>query len=60
VGMMFTYSFNMPEVEKSIDSAVRKVLSKGYRTKDIYSEGCKLVSTEEMGDLIAEEIRGEG
>jgi len=60
VGMMFTYSFNMPEVEKSIDNAVRKVLSKGYRTKDIYSEGCKLVSTEEMGDLIAEEIRGEG
>ncbi len=56
-GMMFTYSFNMPEVEEVIDRAVRNVLSKGYRTKDIYSEGCKLVSTEEMGDLIAEEIR---
>jgi len=56
-GMMFTYSFNMPEVEEVIDRAVRNVLSRGYRTKDIYSEGCKLVSTEEMGDLIAEEIR---
>ena len=56
-GMMFTYSFNMPEVEEVIDRAVRRVLSRGYRTKDIYSEGCKLVSTEEMGDLIAEEIR---
>ena len=57
VGMMFTYSFDMPEVEKAIDEAVKKVLAKGYRTKDIYSEGTKLVSTEEMGDLIAEEIK---
>lgn len=57
VGMMFTYSFNMPEVEKTIDTAVKNVLAKGYRTRDIYSEGTKLVSTEEMGDLIAEEIK---
>lgn len=57
VGMMFTYSFDMPEVEKAIDEAVKGVLAKGYRTKDIYSEGTKLVSTEEMGDLIAEEIK---
>ena len=57
VGMMFTYSFDMPEVEKAIDEAVKEVLAKGYRTKDIYSEGTKLVSTEEMGDLIAEEIK---
>lgn len=55
--MMFTYSFDMPQVEDAIDRAVRSVLAKGYRTKDIYSEGCKLVSTEEMGDLIAEEIK---
>ncbi len=57
VGMMFTYSFDMPEVEKAIDEAVKGVLAKGYRTKDIYSEGTRLVSTEEMGDLIAEEIK---
>jgi 3-isopropylmalate dehydrogenase len=57
VGMMFTYSFDMPEVEKAIDDAVKRVLAKGYRTKDIYSEATKLVSTEEMGDLIAEEIK---
>ncbi|SMP13344.1 3-isopropylmalate dehydrogenase [Desulfurobacterium pacificum] len=57
VGMMFTYSFDMPEVEKAIDTAVKNVLAKGYRTRDIYSEGTKLVSTEEMGDLIAEEIK---
>ncbi len=56
VGMMFTYSFNMPEVESAIDGAVKSILNKGYRTKDIYSEGTKLVSTEEMGDVIAEEV----
>ncbi len=55
--MMFTYSFDMPEVEEAIDRAVRNVLAKGYRTKDIYSEGTKLVSTEEMGDLIAKELK---
>ncbi len=58
-GMMFTYSFDMPEAEEMIDKAVRAVLSEGFRTKDIFSEGKKLVSTEEMGDLIAERIRGE-
>jgi 3-isopropylmalate dehydrogenase len=57
VGMMFTYSFNMPEVEEIIDRAVKSVLEKGYRTKDIYSEGTKVVSTEEMGDLIANEVK---
>ncbi len=56
LAMMFTYSFDMPEVEKAIDSAVREVLREGYRTKDIASEGTKLVSTEQMGDLIASRI----
>jgi len=56
VGMMFTYSFNMPEVESAIDSAVKRVLSKGYRTKDIHSPGKTLVSTDKMGDLIAKEL----
>jgi len=54
--MMFTYSFNMPEVEEVIDKAVKAVLAKGYRTKDICSDGCKVVSTEEMGSLVREEI----
>ncbi len=56
-GMMFTYSFDMAEAEEAIDRAVRTVLAKGYRTKDIMSDGCKEVTTEEIGDLIAEEIR---
>ena len=35
------------------EAAVQKVLTEGYRTGDIMSEGCKLVGTKEMGDLIA-------
>ncbi len=34
----------------------RQVLTAGYRTGDIMSEGCTLVGTREMGDLIAKEI----
>ena len=34
----------------------RRYLTAGYRTGDIMSEGCTLVGTKEMGDLIAKEI----
>jgi 3-isopropylmalate dehydrogenase len=32
------------------------VLDKGYRTKDIASDGGKVVGTEQMGDLVIEEL----
>ncbi len=54
--MMLRYSFNMNEEADAVDSAVQKVLSKGIRTGDIYSEGCRKVSTSEMGDAICDEI----
>jgi 3-isopropylmalate dehydrogenase len=56
VGMMFTYSFNRPDLEAAIDKAVQAVLAQGYRTKDIWEEGKTLVGTEKMGDLIAEAL----
>lgn len=56
VGMMFTYTFNRPDIEAAIDKAVQVVLSQGYRTKDIWAEGKTLVGTEKMGDLIAEAL----
>jgi len=56
LGMMFTYTFNRPEIEVAIDKAIQAVLSQGYRTKDIWSEGKTLVGTEKMGDLIAEAL----
>ena len=54
--MMLRYSFDLCEEADQIENAVKKVLDEGYRTCDIMSEGCTLVGTVEMGDLIAERI----
>ncbi len=55
--MMLRYSFDLEEEALKIEEAVRKVLSKGYRTVDIMSPGNILVGTDKMGDLIAEEVK---
>jgi len=54
--MMLKFSLDMDAAAADIESAVQRVLSEGYRTSDIYSEGCTRVSTSEMGSLIAERI----
>ena len=55
--MMLRYSFDMDKEADAIEAAVQQVLTDGYRTGDIYSEGCKKVGTMEMGDLIAARIQ---
>ena len=54
--MLLRYSLDEDEAAKAIEDAVQKVLTEGYRTTDIMSEGMKLVGTNKMGDLIAERI----
>ena len=54
--MMLRYSLDMDEEANAVEAAVSAVLEKGYRTGDIMSEGCTLVGTVQMGDLIAAEI----
>jgi len=54
--MMLRYSFDLDEEADRVESAVRSVLKKGYRTGDIMSSGKTLVACDEMGKLIAEEI----
>ncbi len=54
--MMLRYSFDLDREADAVEAAVQKVLSEGYRTVDIMSEGCTQVSTTQMGDLIAERI----
>ena len=54
--MMLRYSFNLEQEARQVESAIEKVLEKGYRTIDIMSEGMTLVGTKEMGDKIIEEI----
>lgn len=54
--MMLRFSLDLDEEANAVEAAVQKVLTAGYRTGDIMSEGCTLVGTKEMGDLIAKEI----
>ncbi len=50
--MMLRYSFNLAEPADRIETAVRKVLSQGYRTGDIAEAGKTKVGTKEMGDAV--------
>ncbi len=54
--MMLRYSFDEDEAAKAIEDAVQSVLTEGYRTTDIMSEGMELVGTDKMGDLIAARV----
>ena len=54
--MMLRYSLDLDKEADAVETAVQKVLTAGYRTGDIMSEGCNLVGTKEMGDLIADAI----
>ena len=54
--MLLRYSFDLDKEADAIEAAVQQVLTEGYRTGDIMSEGCTRVGTQKMGDLIAERI----
>lgn len=56
VAMMLRYSFNLSDEADAIEQAVNAVLEEGYRTGDILSEGMKLTTCTEMGNLIAQKI----
>ena len=55
--MMLRYSFDLDKEADAIDAAVDKVLKDGFRTGDIFSEGCTKVGCREMGSLIVERIK---
>lgn len=50
--MMLRYSFDLDQEANAIEAAVKTVLQQSYRTGDIMSDGCRLVSCTEMGDMI--------
>ena len=52
LAMMFRYTFNDEKNANKIESAVKKALSRGLRTADIYSAGDKKVSCSEMGEAV--------
>jgi len=55
--MMLRFTFSLEAEAKSIENAVQAVLTQGYRTGDIMSEGMNLVGTKEMGKLILDELK---
>ena len=56
VAMMLRFSLDLIKEADCIEAAVKKTLTQGYRTGDIYSEGMKLVGTVEMGQKIIENL----
>ncbi|MDD4085371.1 MAG: 3-isopropylmalate dehydrogenase [Acholeplasmataceae bacterium] len=54
--MMLRYSLKQEEAAADVEAAVEKVLKKGFRTADLAGSGLTVVSTSEMGRLVAREI----
>ena len=54
--MMLRYSFDRGEIADTIEAAVQEVLGSGIRTADIMADGCRLVSTGEIGDALLKRL----
>jgi len=56
--MLLRYSLNLVTEADRVETAVLRVLEKGYRTADIRQEGTTAVGTRQMGDLVVRELEG--
>ena len=54
--LLLRHSLGLEAEAAAIEAAVTQVLDAGYRTGDIWSEGCTKVGCTQMGDLVAERI----
>ncbi len=50
--MCLRYSFALPDLADRLERAIAAVLDQGLRTADIAQDGCRTVSTSEMGKAI--------
>lgn len=50
--MLLRYSLNAPAAAEAIEKAVNQTLADGYRTAEIYRDGCRKVGTKEMDAAI--------
>ncbi|MGA9351155.1 MAG: 3-isopropylmalate dehydrogenase [Anaerolineae bacterium] len=55
--MLLRHSLGLEEEAVAVEAAVGAVLKEGYRTRDIAEEGKQQVGTQEMGDLIVDQIQ---
>jgi len=54
--MLLRYSLDLDEEADAVENAVQQVLNEKIRTEDIFTKGCRKVSTSEMGDEIVKHI----
>ena len=57
LAMLLRYSLGEAAAADAVEQAVGDVLNQGLRTGDIASEGCRLVSTAQMGDAVVNSLR---
>ncbi len=50
--MMLRYTFNDEANAQRIENAVKKALAQGFRTADIWTDGCQKVGCAAMGDAV--------
>lgn len=50
--MMLRYTFNDEANAQRVENAVKKALAQGFRTADIWTEGCHKVGCAAMGDAV--------
>jgi 3-isopropylmalate dehydrogenase len=56
--MLLRHSLDMDLEARAVEGAVYAVLDAGYRTADLVASGQDAVSTQQMGDLVVEELMG--
>jgi 3-isopropylmalate dehydrogenase len=56
VAMMLRYTFNDETGAVRVENAVKKTLAQGYRTADIFTEGCSKVGCGAMGDAVVKAL----
>lgn len=57
MAMMLRQSFQLSSQAEQVETAVRSVLRRGYRTADIMEPGATEVGTVEMGDKVVEALK---
>jgi len=57
VAMMLHYSLDRNSEADAVEGAIASALEDGYRTQDIAGDGTTVISTQEMGDVIADRIK---
>ena len=61
VAMMLEHTAKRPDLARTVEAAVERVLESGLRTRDLARDGsARVVSTEAMGDAVVEEIHAAG